>query len=186
MTVTTRNILLLSLVTYLMYKASNKLSDLVNNIVVGTPRIKSFALISGVNIFSIHSFSDFSTSISEIFSAVTWADILSLNFPKIGFRFDLLLPLTNNNSFDIPSNQYAGTMSIDGNPIGQFSYAPVDIPANTTVDLKTNITSSLSNSFGLVKSIYQNVNIIQKGIDMKGTFTSNGVSVPYNTNAKIF
>lgn len=191
-----RNLFLgIGFVGVLLYLTREKANTLIGNLSPGSPKIKSFKVLSGSSIFPINNFSDFKRTTIDIvkgfFQGLNPLQIINFDFssiqiPPVKFRFDLDFPLTNNNDFSLPNNTWNGTLHIDGDFVGNVSYPPTDIPANETAILKTNITTSISNSAKLLKRLLTNPSKISKGGDFKGTLTSNGVNVPFSFNSKFF
>ena len=169
-----------------LYLAKGKVTQFVNNIIPGTPSIKGFSVLANNTIFSIQSLSDFRDTAKDILQSISFNDIISLNFPKVDFQFDLDLPLTNGNNFALPNNRWSGSMSVGGKIVGNVAYDATDLPANETTVLKINVRTSISNSVQLVKALLQKPNSILNGADFKGNFESNGQSIPFNFNAKFF
>jgi len=174
--------------------ANSGTKSLLNNLVPGKPKVRSLSLTSGNNIFQVNNFGDFFAAIKDVFKNVfqniNILQILQGNFqdivPQVGFLFDLDLPVENKNNIPLPNNSFNGTLSLDGNPIGNVSYPNTDIPANSTVTFSTRVNASLGNAVQLAKKLFDSPNTILKGFDIAGTFNSNGASVPFVFNAKLF
>ena len=192
---TLRNLLLVGFAVYAFGSLAKKeVSNIGNNIVAGTPSVRSFSVLYNNVIFQITSIGDFTQSMLEIGQDVgsdLLSNLLNFNFsnlvPEIDFRFDLDLPITNNNSFDLPNTSWVGNMSLDGNDIGAVSYPLTNLPANQTTNLNTLVTANLKGSAKLIKRLIQTKgSIISKGLNFTGVLkTDLFPDAPWNFNTPI-
>jgi len=196
-----RNILLygsIGIAFFLFIK--NRLGQLIENIKIGKPKLRQFNVIAESTIYPINSFEDFKQAGIQYLGQI--AQSLDINFqniinldlkdlinsvqlPPVSFQFDLDLPLENTDTLTIPENSYNGIVSLGGETIGQVNYLPTDIPPGTTT-LKTNVKTTTASALKLGQILAKNPNSILAGFKVKGSFTSNGVTVPYDFNINPF